>query len=125
MATSVPQLEPILPYPSRESVSNLIVAMIEQRFGLSAPERWPKDESYYLAKDDATQFSEFRNAVSEAINAIDPPQWLLRELKEFEQTIAEDAVEALQNTPEGQTVLDAMQAIAVYRHRQERQSHEG
>ena len=124
MARQVRQWEPVLSYPSRESVTDLVVALLEQKFGLLTPDRWPKEQSYYLTTDDATQFSEFRDAVAGAIDAAEPAVWLLRELKEFEHEIAELAIEDLQNTPKGQVILEAMQAIAVYRQRQGGQSHD-
>ncbi len=124
MARPVRQWEPILSYPSRESVSDLVVALVERNFGLAIPDEWEENESYYLVTDDATQFLEFREAVDGAIRGAEPAPWLLRDLKEFEQMIAEDAIEDLKNTPEGQVILDAIRAIAVYRLRQEGQSHD-
>jgi hypothetical protein len=123
MAKQARQWEPILPYPSRESVIDLVVALIERRFDLATPQDWKEDESYYLYKGDATQFSEFRASVDWAIRGAEPTNRLLRELKDFERMIAELAIESLQNTQEGQAILEAMQAIAVYRHKQEGQSH--
>ena len=122
MARPVRQWEPILSYPSRESVTDLVVALVERNFGLAIPDEWVENESYYLVTDDATQFSEFRDAVDGAIRAAEPAPWLLRDLKEFELLIAEDAIEDLQNTLEGQTILEAIRAIAIYRRRQEEQS---
>ena len=124
MARPVRQWEPILPYPSRESVTDLVVALAERNFGLAIPDEWEENESYFLVTDDATQFSEFREAVDGAIRGAEPAPWLLRDLKEFEQMIAEDAIEDLQNTPEGQVILDAIRAIAIYRLRQEGQSYD-
>ena len=124
MARPVRQWEPILPYPSRESVTDLAVALVERNFGLAIPDEWGETESYYLVTDDATQFSEFLDAVDGAIRAANPAPWLLRDLREFERLIAEDAIEDLQKTPEGQVILDAIRAIAIYRHRQEGQSYD-
>ena len=122
MARPVQQWEPILPYPSRESVTDLVVALVERSFGLDIPENWPEEQSFYLQTDDATHFSEFREAVDGAIIRAEPAPWLLRDLKEFERLIAEDAIEDLRNTPEGQAILDAVRAISIYRRRQEGQS---
>ena len=122
MARPVRKWEPILPYPSRESVTNLVVALVERNFGLAISDELEEYESYYLVMDDATQFSEFRDAVDGAIRAADPAPWMLRDLREFERLIAEDAIKDLQNTPEGQVILDAIRAIAIYRRRQEGQS---
>ncbi len=119
MARPVQQWEPILPYPSRESVTDLVVALVERSFGLDMPENWPQEQSLYLQTADATHFSEFREAVDGAIVGAEPAPWLLRDLKEFERLIAEDAIEGLKNTPEGQAILDAIRAIAIYRRRQE------
>lgn len=98
----------------------MVVALVERNFGLAIPDEWEENESYYLIADDATQFSEFRDAVDGAIRVADPAPWLLRDLREFERLIAEGAIEDLQNTSEGQVILDAIRAIAIYRHRQER-----
>ena len=124
MTRPVRQWEPILSYPSRESVSDLVVALVERNFGLAIPDEWEENQSHYLVTDDATQFSEFRDAVDGAIRGSEPAPGLLRDLKEFERLIAEDAIEDLQNTPEGQVILDAIRAIAIYRRRQEGQSHD-
>ena len=125
MARPVRQRQPILPYPSRESVTGLVVAIIERKFGFVLPKGLEEYESYYLVTDDATQFSKFRDAIDGAVDVAWPAPWLVRELKEFEQEIAESALEILQATPEGQAILDAMLAIAVYRQRQEGQSNYG
>ena len=124
MTSPVRQWEPILPYPSQESVTDLVFALVERNFGLAIPDEWEENESYYLVTDDATHFTEFREAVEGAIRAAEPAPWLLRDLREFERLIAQDAIEDLQNTPEGQVILDAIRAIAIYRHRQEGQSHD-
>ena len=97
----------------------MVVAIIERKFGFVPPKGLEEYESYYLVPDDATQFSKFRDAVDGAVDVAWPAPWLVRELKEFEQEIAESALEILQDTPEGQAILDAMLAIAIYRHRQE------
>ena len=122
MARPVRKREAILDYPSRESVTGLVVAIIERKFGFVPPKGLEEYESYYLVPDDATHFSKFRDAVDGAVDVAWPAPWLVRELKEFEQEIAESALEILQDTPEGQAILDAMLAIAIYRHRQEAQS---
>lgn len=124
MTRPIRQWEPILPYPSRESVTDLVLALVERNFGIPIPDKWEENESYYLVTDDATQFSEFREAVDGAIRGAEPAPWLLRDLKEFERLIAEDAIEDLQNTTEGQVTLDAIMAVAIYRRRQEGQSHD-
>ena len=122
MTRPVRQWEPILPYPSRESVTDLVVALVERNFELAIPDEWEENQPYYLVTDDATQFSEFREAVDGAIRGAEPAPWLLRGLKEFEHEIAEFVIEGLQNTSEGQVILDAIRAIAIYRLRQEGQS---
>ena len=105
-------------------MTDLVVALVERNFELAIPDEWEENQSYYLVTDDATQFSEFREAVDGAIRGAEPAPWLLRELKEFEQEIAEFVIEGLQNTSEGQVILDAIRAIAIYRLRQEGQSHD-
>ena len=112
--------EAILDYPSRESVTDLVIALVERSSSVTMPERWPENESIYLQDDDATQFSEFRDAIDGAISAAEPADWLLRELKDFERTIAELAIENLQSTAEGRATLDAIRATAVARFLEDR-----
>ena len=125
MVSPVRQWEPIFDYPSRESVMGLVVALVEKSSGIAMPEGWPENESCYLLDDDATRFQEFRDAISEAINSAEPADWLLRELKDFERTIAEAVIEDLQATPVGQSTLDAIRAAAVARFRAEQDQQEG
>lgn len=119
--------EAILDYPSRESVTGLVIALVERSSSVIMPERWPENESIYLQDDDATRFLEFRHAINGAIIAAEPADWLLRELKDFERMIAELAIADLQSTEEGRATLDAIRATAVARflteqHRQGKQS---
>ena len=79
------------------------------------PEGWPEREAAYLQEDDATRFSEFLSAIDGAITTAEPADWLLRELQDFERTIAESAIEHLQSTAEGQATLDAIRAAAIAR----------
>ena len=108
--------EAILDYPSRESVTDLVIALVERSSSVVTPDQWPENESIYLQDDDATRFSEFRDAIDGAISAAEPADWLLRELKDFERTIAELAIaEPAKLTAEGRaafwatarTILDA------------------
>lgn len=94
---------------------DLVVALIERSSDLAVPESRPENGSFYLRTDDATRFSEFRDAVDGAIAGAEPADWLVRDLKEFERMIAEFAIEDLQSTPEGLATLDAIRAIAVER----------
>ena len=113
MVNSNSQHEPILPYPSRMSLTQLVVAMVERDSGVARPKDWPENESFYLSEDDATQFPGFRSAIDDAITGAEPADWLLRELQSFEQMIAEDAIANLQDAPEGQAALDAIRATAI------------
>ena len=115
MASPNRRWDAILDYPSRESVTDLVIALVERSSSVTMPERWPENESIYLQDDDATQFSEFRDAIDGAIAAAEPADWLLRELKDFERTIAESAIADLQNSPEGRAALDAIRATAIER----------
>ena len=112
--------EAILDYPSRESVTDLVIALVERSSSVVTPDQWPENESIYLQDDDATRFSEFRDAIDGAISAAEPADWLLRELKDFERTIAELAIENLQSTAEGRATLDAIRATAVARFLEDR-----
>ncbi len=125
MTSSIKQREPILDYPSRESVMDLVVALVEKSSGIAMPEGWPENESRYFLDDDATRFQEFRDAIDGAINGAEPADWLLRELKDFERTIAETAFEDIQATPVGQDTLEAIRAAAVARFRAEQDQQEG
>ncbi|MXZ90927.1 MAG: hypothetical protein F4W95_09935 [Chloroflexi bacterium] len=113
MTSSSRQWEPLLPYPSRESVTELVIAMIERNSGVELPDDWPGNEPIYLG--DGEQFPELTNAVNGAIISAEPGGWLMEELKSFERTIAEFTIEDLQSTPEGRATLDAMRATAVER----------
>ncbi len=115
MTSSNPQWEPLLPYPSRASVAELVVAMIERSSGVALPDDWPENEPIYLSDDDAEQFPELTNSMSGAITAAEPGSWLMAELKSFERMIAELAIADLQNTPEGRAALDAIRATAIER----------
>ena len=114
--------EAILDYPSRESVTDLVIALVERSSNVTQPEDRPEEGPYYLRVDDATRFPEFRNAIDGAVISAEPADWLLRELKEFERMVAELAIEDLQSTPEGQATLDAIRAIAIERFWTERQA---
>ena len=122
MSSSNRQWEPLLLYPSRESVTELVIAMIERNSGVELPDDWPENEPIYLGDNDAEQFTELTNSVNGAIMAAEPGGWLMAELKYFEQMIAEFAIEDLQSTPEGRASLDAMRAIAIERFRTGRQA---
>ena len=109
------QWEPLLPYPSRETVTELVVAMIERSSDVALPDGWPDNEPLYLSEHDAGQFPELTNAIKGAIMGAEPGGRLMAELKSFERMIAEFAIEDLQNTPEGRATLDAIRATAIER----------
>ena len=121
MTSSNRQWEPLLAYPSRESVTELVIAMVERSSGVALPDDWPENESIYLGGNDAERFPELTNAVSGAIMAAEPGGWLMAELKYFERMIAEFAIEDLEDTPEGRATLDAMRATAIERFWTQRQ----
>lgn len=122
MTSSNRQWEPLLPYPSRESVTELVVAMIERSSDVALPDGWPDNEPFYLSDEDSGQFPELTNAINGAIIGAEPGGWLMAELKYFERMIAEFAIEDLQDTPEGRATLDAIRATAIERFWTQRQS---
>ena len=116
------QWEALLPYPSRESVTELVIAMIARNSGVELPDDWPENEPIYLNDADAERFPELDNAVSGAITAAEPGGWLMEELKSFERIVAEFAIEELQDTPEGRATLDAIRATVIERFWTQRQA---
>lgn len=55
MTSSNRRWEPLFPYPSRESVTELVVAMIERSSDVAPPDGWPANEPFYLSERDAGQ----------------------------------------------------------------------
>ena len=119
MTSSNRQWEPLLPYPSRESVTELVVAMIEWDSGVALPDDWPENEPIYLSDDDAGQFPELTNAINGAIMGAEPGGRLMAELKYFERMIAEFAIEDLYGHSGTYHSMDAscIRPTAIGRHR--------
>lgn len=122
MTSSNRRWEALLPYPSRETVTELVVAMIEQGSDVALPDGSRDNEPLYLSEHDAGQFPELTNAINGAIIGAEPGGWLMAQLKYPERMIAEFAIEDLQNTPEGQATLGAIRATAIERFGAQRQS---
>ena len=104
--------EPILPYPSRQSVIDSVLATIERSSEIDYPDGWNSNEPLYLKESDIIRFKVFNDAVDNAINGAEPAPWLLRDLKEFEQMIVEHVVEGLEDTSAGLLFLNGMHATA-------------
>ena len=112
MVNQNPDWRPILPYPSRASVAELLIAMIERSSGVVLSEGWPRNEPYYLERGDALNNGVIRKAIEDSVNAAEPGRWLLDELEYFERLMVNDALEFLESGPSGRAVLDAIRATA-------------
>ena len=112
MVNQNPDWLPILPYPSRASVAELLIAMIERGSGVVLPEGWPNDEPYYLEREDALNNGVIRKAIEDSVNAAEPGGWLSEELAYFERLMVKDALEFLESGVAGRAVLDAIKATA-------------
>lgn len=107
------RFEPILPYPSRQSVIDSVLATIERSSDIDYPDGWDDNEPLYLKENDITWFRIFHEAVNNAINGAEPAPSLLKDLKEFERMIVEQVIEGLEGTAEGRSFLDAMRSTIV------------
>ena len=112
MPDTIREFEPILPYPSRQSVIDLTLATIERNSNAALPDDWPENEPLYLQENDVTTSSILQEILDDAIRGAEPSPWLLQDLKEFEQTLVEYVIEGLEKTAEGRTFLNAMRASA-------------
>ena len=109
MTDNTRKLEPILPYPSRQSVIEAALATIERRFDADLPDDLYKErEPLFLQESEAVSFNVFNDVVNDAISEVEPAPWLMRDLKEFEQEIVETAIKDLESTAEGQAFLNAI-----------------
>ena len=106
------RLEPILPYPSRQSVIDSVLAAIERSSNIDYPDGWDDNEPLYLKDNDITWFRIFHEAVNNAINGAEPAPSLLKDLKEFERMIVEQVIEGLEDTSDGLIFLNGMRATA-------------
>ena len=117
MMLSSRQLEPILPYPSRQSVMDLFLATIERSIVADSLGNWDEGEPLFLQGNDAESTAAFQENFQVAINNAEPSPWLLRDLKEFEQTLVTGMIEDLEATQEGRDFLANLRSIAVSRAR--------
>ena len=117
MAQDSQQLEPILPYPSRQSVLDLFLATIERSVVADELENWDEAEPLFLRNNDAESAATFQDNLEIAINNAEPSPWLFRGLKEFERTLVEDLIKGFEATPEGRRFLYNMRKIAASRAR--------
>ena len=108
-----------MPYPSRASLAELLIAKIERSSGIALPKDWPENEPYYLNRDDALNPPRLREAIEGAIRRAEPGGWLSEELAHFERSIAEDAIQYLESDPAGRTMLDAIRAVAIESYRKD------
>ena len=108
---------PILPYPSRATVAELLIALIERSSGAVLPDGWPRNEPYYLNREEALNYEVIREAIEGSISAAEPGGWFSEELAEFERLMVNDALEFLENGAAGKAVLDAIKSTARQRFR--------
>lgn len=119
MLNPSPEWQPILPYPSRRSLAELLIAKIERSSGIALPENWPENEPYYLERDAALNHQLLRAAIEDAIRGAEPGGWLSEELAYFERMMAEDAIELLESSPAGRIALDAIRGAALESYRKD------
>ena len=113
---------PILPYPTRSSVIEATLSAIECSSDADIPDDFADyGESAYLSLDDVAQSHIFRALLDAALRQAEPAPWLLRDLREFEQQIAEDVIEGLESTPDGRWFLSKMRSAAAQRYSDEQE----
>lgn len=119
MLNPSPEWQPILPYPSRRSLAELVIAQIEGSSGIALPDDWPENEPYYLERETALNHHLLRDAIEVAVRGAEPSRWLSDELAYFERMMAEDAIEQLESSPAGRIVLDAIRGAALESYRKD------
>ena len=111
---------PILPYPTRLSVIEATLSAIELSSNADIPDDFEDyGEAAYLTQDDVAQSYIFRALLDAALRQAEPAPWLMRDLREFEQQIAEDVIEGLESTPDGRWFLSKMRSAAAQRYSDE------
>ena len=113
MPDSIRKFEPVLPYPSRQSMIDLMLATIERNSSADLPNDWPENEPLYLHANDIVSSDILQEVLDDVINGAEPAPWLLRDLKEFEQTLVASVFEDLENSAEGRTFLEIMRSTAI------------
>lgn len=108
-------LQPILPYPSRQSLIDLVLATIELSSSADLRDDWDDNEPLYLQESDIASSDIFREVLDGVISGAEPAPWLLRDLKEFEQMLVEYVIEGLEDTSEGSHFLNVMRANVNWR----------
>ena len=112
----------VLPYPSKKSVSDLALAIVERTSpGNHQPNPDDRQPNYLTELDDVQSYI-LLDAVAGAINAVEPAPWLVRELERYETEIAEGTIEILNETPIGRGFIAAMQNALLPRSRAERRA---
>lgn len=101
---------PILSYPSRASVVEALTGAIERSSDAELPDDREPYECYYEWDWDSNRFKALQDAVDAAISQAEPAPWLSRAIEEFQQMIVEDAIENLNETAKGRSLLDEMRA---------------
>lgn len=113
---------PILPYPTRRSVMAAALSAIECGSNAEIPDDFADyGEPAYLTQDDVAQSHIFRALLDAALRQAEPAPWLMRDLREFEQRIAEDVIAGLEDTPDGRWFLSNMRSAANQRYSDEQQ----
>ena len=116
-------LEPILIYPSKQSVIDLFLATLERNSSADLPDDWPDNEPLYLQENDAASSGIFQEVLDDVINGAEPAPWLLRDLKEFEQMLAEYVIEGLEDNAEGRASLETMRSSVISRAQNNQEQH--
>lgn len=119
MLNPSPEWQPILPYPSRRSLAELVIAQLERSSGIALPEDWPENEPYYLERETALNHHLLRDAIEVAVRGAEPGGWLSDELAYFERMMAADAIEQLESSPAGRIALDAIRGAALESYRKD------
>ncbi len=113
MLNPSPEWQTILPYPSRASLAELLVAMIEGSSGIALPEDWPINEPHYLNKGVVLDNLVLRETIDDVVGQAEPGGRLFQELEHFERMMAEDTLKLLESTANGRIMLDAVRAAAM------------
>ena len=119
MVNQSDEWNPILPYPSRASVGEAFVAIIEQSSGVVPSEDWGENNPYYLKADVQAICEEFRDEIEAALSDAQSSLGLLRNQSSYERQIAEDAVARADSKPESQHTLNTLRIVAIERCREE------
>ncbi len=121
MADPYQEWQPVLLYPSRQSVAMAVIEMLGHQSGLDMP----TGGFYRLSELDEVQTCILYDAVDRAIRGAEPGDRLQEELAYFESIIVKDAVEWLKSGKIGQAAIDEINSAAYVRYRNRNLKPEG